>query len=329
MPFTDIIGHGPVVALLRQAVRRGRVPQSLIFAGPDGVGKRAVATALAQALSCPTRHDGDACGTCSVCLRIAGRRYPDVTWLDKGDHASIKIDPLRAQILDAVSYRPFDGPRRIFIIDAADDLTLQAQDALLKTLEEPPPAAILILITAYPDTLLATIQSRCRRLRFGLLPDADVARILVAHAGMDPATARRRALVAGGSVSRALSEGSGYFDDDRAAALGLLRARGAAIPERMKAGAAFAQTDSKRRAREAAQSRLTILASLLRDLGALAATEAVPIANADLEDELRRLGRTGDPQALVAAFDAVTRASSALERNASPKIVADWLAATI
>jgi hypothetical protein len=101
------------------------------------------------------------------------------------------------------------------------------------------------------------------------------------------------------------------------------------MPERMKAAAAFAQTDSKRRAREAAQSRLTILASLLRDLGALAAAEAVPIANADLDDELRRLGRTGDPQALVAAFDAVTRASSALERNASPKIVADWLAATI
>src|SRR6187397_746979 len=151
MPFGDVIGHGPVVDLLRQAVRRGRVPQSLLFAGPEGVGKRAVATVLAQAVNCPKRADGDSCGRCSVFVRIAGDRFPDVTWLDKGDAASIKIQPLREQILDAVGYRPFEGARRIFVINDADELTVQAQDALLKTLEEPPPAAILILITAYPD----------------------------------------------------------------------------------------------------------------------------------------------------------------------------------
>jgi DNA polymerase-3 subunit delta' len=329
MPFADIVGHGPVVELLRQAVRRGRVPQSLIFAGPEGVGKRAVATALAQAVSCPKRADGDGCGACSVCVRIAGQRFPDVSWLDKGDYASIKIDSLREQVLEAIGYRPFEGPRRIFVINDADDLTVQAQDALLKTLEEPPPSAILILITAYPDTLLATIQSRCRRLRFGLLPDADVARILVARVGVDPAKARRLAFVSGGSVSRALSEETGYFDDDRDVALGLLRARGANMPERMKAAAAFAQHDNKRRARETASSRLTILGSLLRDLAAVAAADAVPLANADLDDELRRLARTYDPPRLVEAFDAIGRASNALERNASPKIVADWLAATI
>ena len=329
MPFADIIGHGPVVELLRQAVRRGRVPQSLIFAGADGVGKRVVATSLAQAVSCPKSVDGDACGACNVCVRIAGRRFPDVTWLDKGDYASIKIDALRDQVLEAVGYRPFEGPRRIFIINEADDLTLQAQDALLKTLEEPPPSAILILITAYPDTLLATIQSRCRRLRFGLLADTDVARILVTRANIDPGTARRLALVAGGSVSRALSEETGYFDEDRDAALGLLRARGAAMPERMKAAAVFTQHDNKRRAREAASARLTILASLIRDLGALAAPGAVPLANADLDTELRRLAPVYEPQRLVDSFDAIGRASNALERNASPKIVADWLAVTL
>ncbi len=329
MPFRDVIGHAPVVELLRRAVRRGRVPQSLIFAGPEGVGKRVVATALAQAVSCPNRADGDACGACSVCVRIAGHRFPDVTWLDKGDHASIKIDSLRAQILEAVGYRPFEGPRRIFIINDADDLTLQAQDALLKTLEEPPPAAVLILITAYPDTLLATIQSRCRRLRFGLLPDSDVARVLVSHAGVDSTKARQLALVSGGSVSRALNEETGYFDEDRDAALGLLRARGTAMTERMKAAASFAQHDNKRRAREAASSRLTILASLLRDLTALSGANGVPLANADLDEELRRLAGAYDSTRLVDAFEAIGRATNALERNASPKIVADWLAATI
>jgi len=178
VPLSSIIGHAPVIDLLRQAVRRGRVPQSLLFAGPDGVGKHAVAIALAQAVNCPNPRDGDACGTCSTCLRIARGQHSDVTVIDKGDKASIQIDRVRERILDVVGYRPFEARRRVFILDPADEMTIQTQDALLKTLEEPPPAAMIILVTAYPDTLLPTIQSRCRRLRFGLLSENDVARVL-------------------------------------------------------------------------------------------------------------------------------------------------------
>jgi DNA polymerase-3 subunit delta' len=330
MPFLNIIGHAAVVDLLRQAARRNRVPQSLLFAGPDGVGKRAVATALAQAVNCPNRADGDACGTCPVCSRIARGQFSDVTWLEKGSEASIKIKPLRERILDVVGYRPFEGARRVYIIEPADELTLEAQDALLKTLEEPPPAAMLILITAYPDTLLPTIQSRCRRLRFGLLSEHDVARVLAERAGVDARTAARLAAVSGGSVSRALSEETGDFDDDRAAALGLLRAaRGTNMAERLKASAALAQHGSKRRDREALSARLTILSSLLRDLSALSASSDVALANTDLDADLRSLLGSFQPNRLVDAFDLVDRAEHALGRNASPKIVADWLGAGI
>ena len=103
MPFATIIGHAPVLAVLRQAVKRGRVPQSLLFAGPEGVGKRAVATALAQAVNCPVRAKAggdDGCGTCNTCSRIAKGLYSDVVAIDRGDDSIIKLKFLRERVLD-------------------------------------------------------------------------------------------------------------------------------------------------------------------------------------------------------------------------------------
>ncbi len=329
-PLGSIVGHGPLLDLLRHAVRRGRVPQSLLFAGPEGVGKRAVAVALAQAVNCPHGKDGDGCGTCPVCQRIARGQFSDVTVIDRGDEASIKIKALRERVLEAVGYRPFEGTRRIYIIDPADALTVEAQDALLKTLEEPPSAAILILVTAYADTLLSTIQSRCRRLRFGPLAEADVAAILTTRLGVDPVAARRQAAASAGSVARALAEGDGGFDEDRAAALAVLTAaRASAIPARLKAAAALVQHGSKRRDREALAARLAVLSSLLRDLAALGSPRPVALANSDLEASLRELASAFDADRVSRAFEAVVRAETVLERHASPKIVADWLSVTV
>lgn len=331
MPFAHIIGHAKPIELLRRAVSRRSVPQSLLFAGPEGVGKRAVALALAQAINCPAQKNGDACGVCAVCRRIAGGTFFDVVLLDKGDQASIKIDLLREKVLDPVGYRPFEGARRVFIIDQADELTLQAQEALLKTLEEPPPSAVLVLSTAYPDTLLATIRSRCRRLRFGALSDDEVGRVLRAiDPAMDAADARRRASVSGGSVSRALAVDQKEFESDREVAFELLAAaKSGSVAARLKASAAFAQVEKKRRAREAAASRLAILSSLLRDLMALDARQDRVLANVDLATDLTRLTSSFRAPRLVAAFDAVRRAEESIDRNASPKIVADWLAVTM
>jgi len=327
MPLSDVIGHRPVVDLLRQAVARRRVPQSLLLAGPDGVGKRAVAVALAQAVNCPNQRDGDACGICLTCKRIGRGTHSDVVVLDAGGEASIRIGALRERVLAAIGYRPFEGERRVFIIDPADELGREAQDALLKTLEEPPPSAILMLVTSLPDTLAATIQSRCRRLRFGPLSEADVATVLTARHGMTAADARRLAAGSGGSVSRALAGEDGSLDEDRRTALGLLEAACArAVGPRLKAAAALGQHGSKRRDREALDARLGALASLTRDLGLLAAGASAPLANLDVEDALRGLARAFDAGRVDAAYGAVIDARRALDRYASPKIVADWLA---
>jgi DNA polymerase III subunit delta' len=330
MPFAFVVGHRPVVDLLRQAVRRGRVPQSLLFAGPEGVGKRTVALALAQAVNCPNRKDGDACGACSTCERIGAGRHSDVTYLDTGGEASIKIDALRARVLGVVGYRPFEAERRVFIIDPADEMVEQAQDALLKTLEEPPPAVTIILVTAYADTLPLTVQSRCRRLRFGPLTEAEVARVLVERCEVDPAAARALAAQSGGSVAHALAEKEGELGEDRRAALELLLAgRDTGVGARLKAATTLVAHGSDRRDREALGARFSVVASLLRDLGVLASGTAAPLANADLESELRSLSRAYDLPRVAASYATVTQAQRALDRNASPKIVADWTAISI
>lgn len=332
MSTTALIGHAHLQELLARSVVRNRVPQTLLLAGPSGVGKATAARALAQAVNCATASgpggSGVACGRCSSCDRIARGQFSDVIVLDRGDLASIAIRPVRERVLDLVGYRPFEGRKRVFIIDGADDLTLQAQDALLKTLEEPPPSAILMLVTAWPDALRATVLSRCRRLRFGALSDTDVARVLVERLGMDAAAARSRAAIAGGSVGTALAIDGGSLEADRELAMELLEASaGTPLVPRLKAAAALTVHEKKRRSREAVGSRLALVSSLLRDLAAAQSDGVAELTHADMAEALTRLQRAWPLPRIVAAFGVVARAQHALDRNASPKIVADWVAA--
>src|SRR4249919_3856361 len=155
MPFGAITGHRLLLELLARAIGRGTLPPSLIFAGPEGVGKRRTATALAQALNCDTPIDApgggrDACGECAACRRIARGVHADILVIEPGDSGNIKVDQVR-EAIDRTAYRPFEGRRRLVVIDGADALMPEAQNALLKTLEEPPPASVFVLITNRPD----------------------------------------------------------------------------------------------------------------------------------------------------------------------------------
>lgn len=326
-PSWPVLGHARIKDLLTRSVHAGRVPQTMLFAGPAGVGKLATAMALASAVNCQHVMEGSPCGKCGVCERIARGQFSDVVVVDRGDLASISIKVIREKVLAPIGYRPFEGRKRVFIVDGADDLTWEAQDSLLKTLEEPPPAAILILIATSPDAMKATVLSRCRRLRFGALSDEDVARVLSERCGMDKASARSRAAIAGGSVGQALAIDGGTLEEDREAAMALLEASaGTSLGPRLKASAALATVEKKRRSREAVSMRLAHLSSLLRDLG-MAATGDTPLANQDMSENLSRVARAFPPERLIQAFGIVARAQHSLDRNASAKIVADWVAA--
>jgi DNA polymerase-3 subunit delta' len=327
MSFREIRGHRPLLALLERAVAQGTLPHSLIFAGPEGVGKRLTATALAQALNCE-RADGAGCGECTACKRIARGVHADILVIEPGDSGSIKIDQVR-EAVDRTAYRPFEGRRRLVIIDEADALVPEAQNALLKTLEEPPPASVFVLITSRPDVLLPTVRSRCQRLRFGPLAPADVADVLINDHGVEPADAHAAAAAADGSVGRALAGGAEDANEARDAAARLLQSAATSSDPRRRLDGAKALTGGSGD-RDDLSRRLLALSSLIRDLGLLQSqADERTLANGDLKPQLQALLRSFDGDRTVRAFDTVDRALDALDRNASPKIVADWLALTI
>src|SRR3954469_8422686 len=226
MPFRDVVGHARLVDLLSRSVAGGTLPTSLLFAGPAGVGKQLTALAVAQALNCTNTTTGsglraeglagtpfDACGVCAACTRIARRVHPDVLFVTPGDSGAIKIDQVR-DVVDRAQYRPFEGRRRVVIIDEADALVAPAQNALLKTLEEPTPSSVFILVAARPDMLLPTVLSRCPQLRFRPLSLEEMTAALIAR-GRTDADARAIAATADGSLGQAMQASAVEFRESR------------------------------------------------------------------------------------------------------------------
>jgi DNA polymerase-3 subunit delta' len=284
--------------------------------------------ALAQFFNCPNRTEDDSCGTCPSCARIARAVHADVLVIEPAETGTIKIDQIRDAI-ERTAYRPFEGRRRVVIVDGAEALNVEAQNALLKTLEEPPPASTFVLVTSKPDVLLPTVRSRCQRLRFGRLSPADVAAVLMRGHDFNPTDAHAAASLSDGSIGAALEGGSEEFVEAREAAAGLLEIVAASADPRRRLEGAKALSGAARGGsdRDELVRRLRALSSILRDLGVLISrADERGLANADLQSRLQRLQRSFDSDRALAAFAAVDRALSALDRNASPKIVADWLA---
>ncbi|MGE3274356.1 MAG: ATP-binding protein [Vicinamibacterales bacterium] len=334
MNFRSIVGHGRVTGLLAQAISRETLPPTLLFTGPAGVGKWRVAQATAAAVNClePVRdRDGlvvDACGVCRSCDRIARAVHVDVLAVEPDDKASIKIDVVR-DLLDRIGYRPFEGRRRLVLVREADTLEPSAQNALLKSLEEPPPATVFILTTAVPGVLLSTVRSRCMRLAFARLTQGEVADLLVRDHDVDAREARALAALADGSVGQALALGNTDMAVLRETALVLLQqaARHRDTQARLQAAALLVTgTARKERPREDIGLVLRLAASMLRDLEVLhAGVDPRLLANPALADDLAPLQRAYDGPRARAAFMAVDRALFALERNAGSKVVAEWL----
>ena len=345
MELGQIKGHAPIRRLIARAVIRETLPPSLVLTGPDGVGKRQVALALAAMLNCEAvtapRAVGaevslEACGVCGACQRIARGVHVDVIIIAPGETGAIRIDAVRA-VVDQAAFRPFEGRRRVVIFDDADRLVPAAQNALLKTLEEPPSASVFLLVTSRPELLLATVRSRCPELRFGGLATNEIADILVTRHQFDPTTALAAAAGADGSVARAIETGAADHIQARHSAAALLRAFAAVSnpKRRLEAGkdlggARRGSRSSAAAVRETLIRRLRVLGTLFRDLQLLAARgDRAWLANADLEVELIALVPSYDTDRAGRGFASVEQAVNALTRNASPKVVVDWLAMRI
>ena len=176
MRFEDFIGNTRVIERLRSKLRENRFPHGLIFAGPQGVGKRTCALMFAKALNCAETGPGDFCDTCIHCRKIDAGVHADVLLIGLEEEASeIKIPQIR-DVLQMLGLRPFEGTHKVFLIDPADAMNNAAANALLKALEEPPEDSTFILLSANPQALLVTVRSRCQSYPFGPLTLDDMRR---------------------------------------------------------------------------------------------------------------------------------------------------------
>ncbi len=204
MSLKNIQDQKVAVTLLRGIVRRGRMPNGLLFCGPGGVGKRTTAHEFAKAINCKESTD-DACDACLSCRKTDHGNHPDVTHISPtGKTRIIKVEVVKEQINERAVYRPFESGARIIIIEDADRMQEPAQNHFLKTLEEPPSDTVFILVTEWPRRLLPTIRSRCQRVRFGTLQPDTVAGMLAGCTELSPDICGALAAISGGSMARAL-----------------------------------------------------------------------------------------------------------------------------
>lgn len=226
MAFKDIIGNERLKHILRLSLEKGRLPNSLLFAGPEGVGKRATAFVLAKALCCQRLKD-DSCDACDPCrlidkaAREGKNHHPDVIEIGP-ERDVIRIEKTRE--LKSLAYlRPIMGGRRVFIIDQAETLNEEAANSILKVLEEPPSFTHLVLVTSNLDRILPTIRSRCRLLEFCPISAADIEAELE-RKGLDRDRAVILAALSRGNLEEALETDWDELAARREAAWDLFRA---------------------------------------------------------------------------------------------------------
>ena len=164
MALKDIIGQEKAINILLGTLSQNRIPSSYLFAGESGIGKKFTAVNFAKTLNCLNSQPSDCCDECPSCKKIDSQTHPDFMMVTP-EKSEIRVEEVRA-IEEALSFAPYEGKRKVVIVDEAEAMNASAANAFLKTLEEPPPQSIIILIASSPERLPETIRSRCSRVNF-------------------------------------------------------------------------------------------------------------------------------------------------------------------
>lgn len=202
--FADIYGHDKIKEHLQSAIKLDKVSHAYIFNGGLGSGKKMAAGIFAKTLQCE-KHTAEPCNVCHSCIQSDSGNQPDIIWIHHEKPGSIGVDDIREQLIGDMQIKPYSSRYKIYIIDEAEKLTVQAQNALLKTIEEPPAYGIVILLTTNADTFLQTILSRCVRLDFRPLEDSIVSGYLKEHFDITDYECRFATAFAQGKIGRAVT----------------------------------------------------------------------------------------------------------------------------
>ncbi len=365
MSFAEIRHQTGALRRVQRALRARRTPHAYIFHGPEGVGKGMAARALAGVLLCGAARESegeagermfDACGACRDCHLLHAGTHPDFHLIHrelnkyhsdsevrKRKAIDLSVDVIREFLIEPAGGRPVCGRAKVFCIDEAERMSQSAQNALLKTLEEPPPATYLILLTRAADRLFATTQSRCQCVPFAPLPVEFVrVRLLAERPEMAEDEARYLAIASGGQLGTALAD---HADGVFAARQEIVAATADLAPGRVLEWARTVQDAAKelgermsKRQKDASDSEINhrSLARLLQavayvfdDVLRLAAGEETGLANADQLEAVRRLAGRLDGASAARAVQRVVAAESHVDRNVNAALAIEALGAEL
>ena len=287
------------------------------MAGPRGVGKHQFALALAQALNCERPVDGDACGKCLPCRKVAANEHIDVeTIAPEGQF--IKVEQTR-EMSNKAQFRPYEGRRRVYIIDDAERMNQNSANSMLKVLEEPPATTLLILLTAKPYALLETIRSRCQMLSFAPLTADELEGYLKANYKRPIEETHMIARLAHGSIGGALEIDLGEYRDKRAMLIDMVEAL-ALRRDTLKLMEA-AEHLGKKLEKDKFEKHLDILLVLLNDLFHLKLGEpAVSITNQDVQERLEPVAAAMTLNQIIDLVDRIEQVLRDLARNVNRQL---------
>ena len=342
--FSRLIGNDEVKESLRHLLVSGRVPGSLLFTGEAGIGKKLFALELAKAMNCRYRVGVEACDECSSCKRVSRSTFPPfgkdeddkerLIWSEHADVAMarpykniIRVKVMRELEREA-NFRPFEGAARVFIVEDADTMNDQAANALLKTLEEPPPTSHLILTTSNPTALLPTIRSRCQTIRFAPIPREAIEAFLIEEKKLPTADAALLSRTASGSLGRALGTDIDTYRERRDSMLEILTALTLTGDRAQLLRAAEALAAPKDR--DEYERRLDALESLIRDAWALRLGRPdETIVNGDLLKTLKPVAAELKSEQAGSWLKQIEELRAALEVNLNRRVASDALLLTM
>ena len=312
MGFNGLLIPERVKRMLAQTVEHQRLPPAFLFVGPAGVGKRTTAIALAKALNCPVQR-GDACEHCAVCLRIERQLHPDIHVVEPQGQA-IKIDQVR-QLREVLALQAYEGRVKVAILDDVGQLTVEAGNALLKVLEEPPVQTLFVLIGQHLGNLPATVTSRAQVVRFGLSAREQVVALLRQH-GRDPGAAERATCLSGGRPGAALALDLAATLARRADALQLW-----AQGRSGDASVLLASAEQWARRKSDLDLLFEMLLSLVRDVAvSRAGGQESLLMHADLREALTPLAAGVPLATLWEVFEIVHATRETIAHNANPQL---------
>jgi len=316
MTFDQILGHARQKEILDRSLASGRLAHAYLFSGPDGVGKRLMALALARAIVC---HEQRGCGDCQACRKIDHRNHPDLHVLEP-DGNSIKIEQVRS-LQKGLNLKPLEAPRKICLIEAADSMTLGAANALLKTLEEPRGDTLLILLSAHPNRLLETIRSRCQALPFTRHPNSRIQAQLEKQLDIDPTASHVLAALSEGSFKKAFGKDRELYLEERRK---LLKTLTGLSPGSILPILDFAEQIAADKT--VLPDILEIFQAFYRDvMMMLQGRGDDDLVNLDLKDTIERVSGREDIASVLAKLEALFAVRRQLDRNVNRQLAMEVL----